>query len=60
MYKIGEYSKITDLAVRTLRYYDEIGVLKPEYIDDFSGYRYYTDRNITEQFQVFLIVLLLR
>ena len=48
MYKIGEFSKLTDLPVRTLRYYDECGILKPEYIDTWSGYRYYTEDNIKD------------
>lgn len=48
MYKIGEFSKLVDISVRTLRYYDEYGLLKPEYTDTFSGYRYYTDDNIVE------------
>lgn len=48
MYKIGEFSKIVDLPVRTLRYYDECGILKPEYTDTFSGYRYYTLDNVYE------------
>lgn len=48
MYKIGEFSKFVDISVRTLRYYDEYGLLKPEYTDTFSGYRYYTDDNIVE------------
>lgn len=41
MYKIGEFSKLCKLSVKTLRYYADIGLLKPEYIDEFSGYRYY-------------------
>ena len=48
MYKIGEFSKIVDMPVRTVRYYDEVDVLKPEYVDQFSGYRYYTDNNVSE------------
>ena len=48
MYKIGEFSKIVDIPVRTLRFYDEHGVLKPNYIDNYTGYRYYTDENILE------------
>lgn len=42
MYKIGEFSKLVNLSIKTLRYYDEIGLLKPDYKDEFSGYRYYT------------------
>lgn len=48
MYKIGEFSKLVDMPVRTLRYYDEVGILKPEYTDTFSGYRYYTEDNRLE------------
>jgi DNA-binding transcriptional MerR regulator len=48
MYKIGEFSKIVDIPVRTLRYYAEYGVLVPSEIDNFTGYKYYSDNNITE------------
>lgn len=48
MYKIGEFSKIVDVSVRTLRFYDQLGVLEPSNIDNFTGYRYYTDDDITE------------
>lgn len=55
MYRIGEFSKMTDLSIRTLRYYDSIGLLIPYEIDRFTGYRYYTDDNLSE---VYLIKLL--
>lgn len=45
MYKIGEFSKITSLTVKTLRYYDEVGLLKPAQVDEMSGYRYYNQDN---------------
>jgi|SRR5574344_1052215 DNA-binding transcriptional MerR regulator len=48
MYKIGEFSKIVDIPVRTLRYYAEIGIVIPSEIDKFTGYRYYSDDNINE------------
>lgn len=38
MYKIGDFSKIVDLPVRTIRYYAEVGVLEPTYTDEFTGY----------------------
>ena len=44
LYKIGEFAKLTNIPVKTLRYYDEINLLKPEEIDLFSGYRYYSDK----------------
>jgi DNA-binding transcriptional MerR regulator len=42
MLKIGDFSKISQVSVKTLRYYDEIGLLKPSSIDNFTSYRYYT------------------
>jgi effector-binding domain-containing protein len=42
MLKIGDFSKFSRVSVKTLRYYDEIGLLKPVKVDQFSGYRYYT------------------
>ena len=42
MFKIGEFSRFCQISVKTLRYYDEIGLLKPSQTDAFSGYRYYT------------------
>lgn len=47
MYKIGEFAKIVDSSVKTIRYYDDINLL-PANVDEFSGYRYYTDENIAE------------
>jgi len=41
MYSIGQLSKQTNISIRTLRYYDEIGLLKPAKIAE-SGYRYYS------------------
>lgn len=40
-YSIGELSKKTGLSVHTIRYYDSIGLLKPDYLDENTGYRYY-------------------
>ena len=42
MYQIGEFSKICQVSVKTLRYYDSIGILRPTEVDQFTGYRYYT------------------
>lgn len=48
MYKIGEFSKIMNIPIRTLRYYDEQNILKPRYIDKYTGYRLYDEENIIE------------
>ena len=42
MFKIGEFSKISRVPAKTLRYYDEIGLLSPADVDKFTGYRYYS------------------
>lgn len=42
MFKIGEFSKLSRVPIKTLRYYHQIGLLEPNQIDDFTGYRFYT------------------
>lgn len=42
MIKIGEFSKLVQVPVATLRYYDQQGLLKPVEVDRFTGYRYYS------------------
>lgn len=42
MFKIGEFSKLSGLSINTLHHYNEIGILKPDHIDEFTGYRYYS------------------
>lgn len=46
MYKIGMFSKMNKVTIKALRYYDEVGLLKPAHIDDFTGYRYYTSEQL--------------
>lgn len=48
MYKIGELSKLCKLPVKTLRYYDSVGLLVPDEIDIFTGYRYYSASKLIE------------
>lgn len=42
MLKIGEFSKLCQLSVKTLRYYADVGLLTPAHIDETTSYRYYT------------------
>lgn len=42
MFKISDFSKLSQVSMRTLRYYDEIGLLKPVHVDSGTGYRYYS------------------
>lgn len=41
---IGALSALTGVHIKTLRYYDKMGVLPPHYVDPGNGYRYYTPR----------------
>jgi DNA-binding transcriptional MerR regulator len=42
MFRIGDFSRLSQISVKALRYYDEIGLLKPTYVDNATGYRYYS------------------
>lgn len=42
MLRIGEFSRLSHVTVKTLHHYDDIGLLKPSKTDQFTSYRYYT------------------
>ncbi|HET6883012.1 MAG TPA: MerR family transcriptional regulator [Pirellulales bacterium] len=46
MFSIGELSKLTQLSVKTLRFYHEEGLLVPAFVDPDSGYRYYDESHL--------------
>jgi two-component system chemotaxis response regulator CheY len=48
VYTIGEISTIVKISANTLRYYDEIGLLKPSLIKNSNQYRYYSDEQIKD------------
>ena len=41
--QINEFAKLASVSVRTLHYYDEIGLLKPAFVDEQNGYRFYDE-----------------
>jgi DNA-binding transcriptional MerR regulator len=41
MFKISEFSQLSQVSVKTLRYYDQLGLLKPAHTDPWTGYRSY-------------------
>lgn len=43
---IKEFAELTGVSVRTLHYYDEIGLLKPSFVDGQNGYRFYDERSL--------------
>ena len=46
MFKIGEFSRLSRVSVRMLRHYDRLGLLTPSETDRFTGYRYYSARQL--------------
>jgi DNA-binding transcriptional MerR regulator/effector-binding domain-containing protein len=40
--KIGDFSRLSQVSVKTLRYYDDMGLLRPVDVDASTGYRYYS------------------
>src|SRR4030042_3165281 len=45
-YQIGDFSIISRLSIKTLRYYHECGILFPNRIDNITGYRYYDEKTL--------------
>ena len=48
MYKIGDFSSMSKTTIKTLRYYEKEELLKPVYIDQNTGYRYYETSQLVE------------
>ena len=46
LYKIGMFAQMNRVTIKALRQYDDIGLLKPEYVDEINGYRYYTSAQL--------------
>lgn len=42
MLRIGDFSRLAQVSIVTLRHYDDVGLMKPAHIDRFTDYRYYT------------------
>lgn len=55
IFKIGEFSKLTQVSIRMLRYYDETGLLIPAQIDQFTGYRYYSVEQISHLHKIIFL-----
>ena len=57
-YSIGKVSALCNVPIKTLRYYDTIGLLVPDYRKDESNYRYYTQDQILTLFIIRKLKLL--
>ncbi|WCG35018.1 MerR family DNA-binding transcriptional regulator [Companilactobacillus farciminis] len=47
LFTIGQLSKLFNIKVPTLRYYDEVGLLKPAKINNKTHYRYYSTQQLS-------------
>jgi DNA-binding transcriptional MerR regulator len=47
-YRIGEFSTLSGVSTKTLRFYDEIGLLRPASVDSRTGYRHYRPQQLEE------------
>ena len=52
MIKIGEFSKLSHLTVKALRFYEKEGLLEPMSIDEWTGYRFYETSQLEEAAQI--------
>ena len=52
MYRIGEFSILQNVSIKTLRYYDEIDLFKPAITDSYTGYRYYSEEQMKEFYKI--------
>ena len=48
MLKIGDFSKMSKVTIKALRYYEKEGLLIPKYVDTFNGYRYYENSQLLD------------
>jgi DNA-binding transcriptional MerR regulator len=54
LFKISTFAKLSKLSLKTLRYYDQIGILKPRRVDHDTGYRYYSADQLLELNRILL------
>src|SRR5262245_44719516 len=52
MLRIGDFARLSQVSVKALRFYDEIGLLKPSFVDRTTGYRYYAPQLLARLNQI--------
>lgn len=53
--QIKEFALLTGVSVRTLHYYDEIGLLRPDEVDEHTGYRYYGEASVLRMQEILFL-----
>ncbi len=48
MFRVGDFSRLSNISIRMLRHYDKIGLLTPESVDEFTGYRSYSAKQLSD------------
>ncbi len=52
MIKIGDFANLCNTTIKTVRYYESIGLLIPCYVDIYTGYRYYDEKNLERMYEI--------
>ena len=55
MIKIGEFARVFEISIKTIRFYEEKGLINPCYIDNYTGYRYFDKTNIEEMTKILIL-----
>jgi DNA-binding transcriptional MerR regulator len=55
VYGIGLVARLAQVSVRTLRHYDDLGLLKPSYVDPLTGYRHYTPEQVLRLHRILVL-----
>ncbi len=57
-FTISEFAKLRNININSLRYYEKLGLLKPAYIDENNGYRYYSSEQVSVLNKIILCIQL--
>lgn len=57
-FTISEFAKLRDININSLRYYEKLGLLKPAFIDESNGYRYYSSEQVSILNKIILCIQL--
>lgn len=52
LFRIGDVSKLCNISIKTLRFYEEKKLIKPVKVDIYTGYRYYDTQNIQTIYKI--------
>src|ERR1700760_4484944 len=55
MYGIATVARLAQVSVRTLRHYDDLGLLKPAYVDPLTGYRHYRPEQVVRLHRILVL-----